>query len=263
MSDSALHWSGGPTARRTIPPGIAYALLAVVGATGLAVSAFYLWHLALQVHMPKELAWSLPVTLDAGAAGATIVWVGGSAGRAREWARAIALCALAATLVGNALSHVIEAKLVEVTPVLVIAIGVVYPAMFAALAHLTLMLTAERSAEAAESLTEVEASVMDREPVSDASPIDQTPVPVVAESVVMDQPPVVDASPEASEPVVSRRRGRSTPERRRRWINAELDEGREVTGGQVERRFGSRNGAREVAQVIAARAAVASDGEVA
>ncbi|MGH3693218.1 MAG: hypothetical protein ACRDRX_04330 [Pseudonocardiaceae bacterium] len=209
--------------------------------------------------MPDELAWTLPVALDAGAAGATIVWVGGSTGRARVWARAIALSALGATLAGNALSHVIEAGIIRVEPVLVIAIGVVYPAMFAALAHLTLMLTAE----VGESLTEVacEASPIDQAPAVDASPIDQGP----AEPPVMVEAPRVsaDTSADASERLALRRRRRSTVEQRVRWINAELDAGREVTGGRVERHFGSRNGVRELRRVLAEREAAATDGEVA
>lgn len=256
MSHSAMRQPGRVAA---VQDGVAYLLASVVGATVLTVSAFYLWRLALQVHMPRRLAWSLPVTLDVGATMATIFWVGGT-GRVRRWACGIALTALVGTLVGNALSHLLEAGIVRVNPVLVIAIGAVYPAMAAALAHLTLMLTTQRSAELVEDASaEASPAADDASPLlEDASPIDQAPEPAAVEVVVMHQRPAIDASAEVSEPV-SRRT--STPERRRRWIAARLDAGQAVTGGDVERRFGSRNGARELAQVVAARSeAVAGAG---
>ncbi|MGH3601293.1 MAG: hypothetical protein ACRDQH_13655, partial [Pseudonocardiaceae bacterium] len=94
MSDLALPT---PAATRAVLPLVAYAVVALVGATTLLVSAYSLWRLALAVGMPGWLAWSLPVALDAGAAGATIVWVAGPIGSARSWARGIALSALTGT----------------------------------------------------------------------------------------------------------------------------------------------------------------------
>lgn len=273
MSDlAAPGWPGA----RALPVIVAYALVAIVGATAATVSAYYLWRLAVATGEPDWLAWSLPVTLDAGAAGGTILWVAGPA-RVRVWARGIALSALAGTLVGNALSHLIAVGVVPVSPVLVVAIGVTSPAMAAALAHLAhlavlahqpatdaserLGVSADASAEAAGA-----ASVMDQpdspSPVDasrDASRIDQPPVPAADEALSDSSIRSVESSI-ASAPAAPRRR-RSTPELRRRWIGAQLDEGRVVTGGQVERRYGSRNGAREVAQVLASREASAATGQ--
>ncbi len=235
-----------------VQDGAAYLLVTVVGATVLAVSAYYLWLLALQVGMPRWLAWSLPVTLDAGATGATLCWLGARGATARTWGRGLALGALLGSVAGNALSHLIEAGLVVVTPALVIAIAVVYPAMLFVMVHLVLVMRAERCA--------LEVSAIDQEPTDDASPAtedaslsDQRPA---VEPVVMHQPVVVEAAAEASEPPVVKRR-RSTAAQRRRWIAAQLDAGEPMAGlgGRVERRWGSRNGAREVAQVVAVRAA--------
>lgn len=209
---------------RAVPTGFAYAVVAVVGATVLLVSAYYLWQLALLVHMPVWLAWTLPVALDAGAAGATVCWVGAH-GPARAWGRGIAISALAATVAGNALSHLIGFGLVRATPPLVIAIGAVYPALLWAMVHLALTLRAEHS----------ESGWIDSSDAS-ADPIDESTASAVG----------ADASPA---PVSMHRP--STPEDRRRWIASRLGAGHSVTGGEVERRFGSRNGARELAQVIA------------
>jgi hypothetical protein len=52
-------------------------------------------------------------------------------------------------VLGNALSHLIEAGLMVVTPWLVIAIGAVYPATLWAMVHLVLVLRAEHSASVA------------------------------------------------------------------------------------------------------------------
>ncbi len=236
MSYLALPAPDRPT--RAVPTGFAYAVVAVVGATVLLVSAYYLWQLALLVHMPVWLAWTLPVALDAGAAGATVCWVGAT-GAARAWGRGIALSALAGTVAGNALSHLIGFGVVKVGPLLVIVIGAVYPAVLWAMVHLALMLRAEQPEPVIESVIEclTEESVIDHE-----SP--------AASAATQINAPVVEASGDASRPASSRRR-RSKPEQRRAWIAARLDAGHTVTGGEVERYFGTRNGAREVAQVKA------------
>ena len=232
---------------KRIPDWFAYMLVVVVGITVLLVSSYYLWHLALAIGMPKQLAWTLPVALDAGAAGATVCWVGAQSVTARVWGRGIALSALAGTVLGNALAHLIDFKLVSVTPLLVILTGAVYPAVLWAMVHLALVLRAERP-----SLTEpIFESIT--QPDHDEPVIHQEPSPVIEPTPI--KTVTVDASRDV--PVKpSPKRRQATPADRRKWIASQLDAGRDVSGGDVERQFGSKNGAREVAQVKAQRTLV-------
>jgi len=258
---------------RTVPAAVRYAAVAVVGATVLAVSAYYLYKLAEAINMPVGLAWSLPVALEAGAATGSLWWLMSDKGTAvRRLACGLTLSCLAASLLGNALSHLIDNDLLKVTVLLVIGVSSVYPAVFWAIVHLVTLDSAP-----AELVDDASPAAEDAsKPAEDASPMYQAPA---VEPVVMHHPtveavaePTVEAVPAPSgepsgddgEPSAGRRGGRkpSTAEQRRRWIDAQLDKGRELTGGDVERRFGSRNGARELGQVLAGRAGVAG-GEVA
>lgn len=104
---------------------VRYALVAVVGAAALAVSAYYLYRFAVAIKMPAALAWTLPVVLEAGAGGASLWWLMSGQGTAvRQFARGLALSCLAASLHGNALSHLIDNGFVQVTVVLVIGVAV-------------------------------------------------------------------------------------------------------------------------------------------
>lgn len=143
---------------RTGVLALAYLVVAVVGATVLAVSAYYLWTLALLAGMPPALAWTLPVALDAGAIGATVCWVA-APGRAKAWGQGIALGALAATVSGNILAHLIDFQMLPVTPALVIGLGAVYPAVLWLMVHLALVLRTEQSeaADARHELTDARA----------------------------------------------------------------------------------------------------------
>lgn len=257
---------------RAVPLAYAYGLVGVVGATVLAVSAYYLYRLAEALHMPPGLAWSLPVALDVGSAFGTVCWiVADDESGAWRFGRAFALSCLAGTLAGNGLSHLLDPafRVIQVNPWLAVGVFSVYPVILFAIVHLALLLRREQSA--AEQLVEdaspidqvaaVDALRIDQLPSRDASPIDPAPAPLALDA----SPAVVEVPFDASERPAPRRFRSSTVAQRKRWIDAELDAGREVTGGQVERKFYSRNGAREVAQVKAERAqrAAANGTEVA
>jgi hypothetical protein len=250
---------------RAVPLAYAYGLVGVVGATVLVVSAYYLHELAIAVKMPAELAWTLPVALDVGAAFGTVCWmIAEDDGEARRFGRGFALSCLAGTLVGNGLAHLLDFHVFVVNPWLAVGVCSVFPVILFAIVHLVLLLRREQSA--AEQLVEdaspidpapaVDASPTDQLPSRDASPIDRVPTqPSVSEEAPrVPADTSADGSGEAGRPAPRRFRS-STVAQRKRWIEAELDAGREVTGGQVERKFYSRNGAREVAQVKAERAA--------
>lgn len=196
-----------------LPVGIGYALVAIVGATCLLVSAYYLWRLALLTGMPTWLAWSLPVALDVAAAGAAFYWVTGRKAT-RKWGRGIALSALAGTLAGNALSHLITFGLMKVSPWLVIGLGTVYPAAAWGMIHLVLVYRAEQASRAT--------STKPRSPRKPAS------------------------KPRS-------RRKKATPAERRQWINDQIDAGVDVTGPDVEKQFGTTGGCRDVGAVKAQR----------
>jgi hypothetical protein len=255
---------------RAVPLAYAYGLVGVVGVTVLAVSAYYLHKLAVAVKMPVQLAWTLPVALDVDAAFGTVCWmIAEDDGEARRFGRGFALSCLFGTLVGNGLAHLLDFHVIVVDPWLAVGTGAVYPVLLFAIVHLVLLLRREQSA--AEQLVEnaspinpapdVDASPIDQLPSRDASPIDRAPAPLAFDA----SPVVVEVPSDASERPAPRRFRSSTVAQRKRWIEAELDAGRDVTGGQVERKFYSRNGAREVAQVKAERAqrAAANETEVA
>src|SRR3954447_26854818 len=69
-----------------------YGLLAVVAAAAAVLSFSALRDLALLCGFVAELAWLLPVVVDAGAAAGSLVWLGGRTHElARRFARALAL----------------------------------------------------------------------------------------------------------------------------------------------------------------------------
>lgn len=122
----------------------AYALTAVVGATVLLVSSHYLRQYAIHAGMDGWLAWTLVVALDAGGIGGGLCWVIGTKAT-RTWGRAIALGNLAASVLGNVLGHLLEAKAIVAGPWMQILTGVVYPAELWAMVHLALVLRTERA----------------------------------------------------------------------------------------------------------------------
>lgn len=113
-------------------------LLALIVAAAAAVLSFNaLDGLALQSGYGEHLAWLYPILLDAGAAGATMVWLDKHAPQpARNYARTLALGLLGASIAGNAVYHVLQAF--GLTPAwwLVVAVSAVAPGVLGAVIHL-------------------------------------------------------------------------------------------------------------------------------
>jgi hypothetical protein len=251
---------------------LAYTVVAVVGATVLAVSAYYLWLFASLAGMPDALAWTLPVALDAGAIGATVCWVA-APGKARRWGQGIALILLGGTVLCNILAHLITFGMLPVSAPLVVALAVVYPATLWLLVHLALVLRTEQQATAAavDELIDVRQvrAAAEAEATAHAAEIARLRAAADADRDAAQQAErdaadarrraedatrQIPASP-ARQPARPGKRRKSTAEQRQAWIAGQLDAGRDVAGSDVKREFpDAANGARDVATVKARQA---------
>lgn len=122
-------------------------LLVVAGAAAV-LSFDSLRSLALVCGFARPLAWLLPVTIDAGAAVASLVWLGRWApGSARRFARWLALALLGGSVVGNALGHGLAAYSARPHWLVVVAVSAVAPAVLGAVVHLAVLATHDRANE--------------------------------------------------------------------------------------------------------------------
>src|SRR4051812_41198792 len=115
----------------------------IVGMTVAAISAAVasfagLRGLAQIAGWPDRLAWLLPVTIDAYAMTSARVWLAGTLGsnRARSFARANAIGAIATSIVGNAGYPLAATGLVAVSWPIVVVVGAVPAAVLGLTAHL-------------------------------------------------------------------------------------------------------------------------------
>ena len=83
-------------------------------------------------------AWLLPVTIDAGAAAGSLVWLS-RAGAARTFGCGLALSLLALSVVGNGLGHHLVVEQLRPGWLLVVAVSAVPPAVLGAVVHLAML----------------------------------------------------------------------------------------------------------------------------
>jgi hypothetical protein len=128
-----------------------------VAAVSAAVASFAgLRGLAQVAGWPDRLAWLLPVTIDAYAMTSARVWLAGTlaSSRARSFARANAIGAIATSIVGNAGYHLVAAGVVAISWPIIVLVGAVPAAVLGLTAHLhalrTVMATAREPSPAAE-----------------------------------------------------------------------------------------------------------------
>jgi hypothetical protein len=110
-----------------------------VAAASAAVASFSgLRGLAEAAGWPGNLAWLLPVTVDAYAMTSARVWLATSTGsrRARTFARTNALGAITASIAGNAAYHAIGTGLLAVSWLIIVVVGAVPAAVLGLTAHL-------------------------------------------------------------------------------------------------------------------------------
>jgi hypothetical protein len=116
------------------------ALLAVVALAAAVLSFDALHGLAVLCGFSPWLAPLLPVTVDAGAAAGSLVWLRGKApGPARRFARVLALVLLAGSVAGNALGHGLTAYGAAPAWWVVVVVSAVPPAVLGAVVHLAVL----------------------------------------------------------------------------------------------------------------------------
>jgi len=116
-------------------------LLTVAGAAAI-MSFAALRDLAALCGFGSALAPLLPVTVDAGAAVASLVWLGRWApDPARRYARGLALALLGGSVAGNALGHGLAAYGARPHWLVVVAVSAVAPAVLGAVVHLAVLAT--------------------------------------------------------------------------------------------------------------------------
>lgn len=140
MSDTQQVRVGGSAPTR--PRDWLVSLGIAVTAMSAAMSSFAgLRSLAVVAGWPVWLAWIFPLTVDAWAMTATRVWLAQStgSGRARRFARTNAIGAICASVAGNAVSHLVAARLLVPNVVLVVAVGAVPALVLGLVAHLAVL----------------------------------------------------------------------------------------------------------------------------
>ncbi|MEV1295752.1 DUF2637 domain-containing protein [Pseudonocardia sp. NPDC049635] len=83
-------------------------------------------------------AWLLPVTIDAGAAAGSLVWLSRT-GRARVFGRGLALALLGLSVVGNGLGHHLVVEQARPGWWIVVLVSAVPPAVLGAVVHLAML----------------------------------------------------------------------------------------------------------------------------
>jgi len=125
-----------------------YVLLTVVAGAAAVLSFAALRDLALLVGFAPTLAPLLPVTVDAGAAAGSLVWLSRGADPAARFGRTLALTLLAASVAGNALGHGLIAFRTRPAWWVVVAVSSVPPAVLGAVVHLAVRATQAHTATA-------------------------------------------------------------------------------------------------------------------
>jgi uncharacterized protein DUF2637 len=113
-----------------------------ITALSAATSSFSgLQSLAEATGWPEPLSFLLPCTIDAYAMTATRVWLSSAtrSARARRFARWNAVMAIGLSLIGNAVWHLIAARVLTVTWPIVVLVGALPPAVLGLLSHLAVL----------------------------------------------------------------------------------------------------------------------------
>lgn len=125
-------------------------LLGIVAAAAAVLSFSALRDLALVCGFAEQLAWLLPVVVDAGAAAGSLVWLGGTAGSERTFARALALTLLGLSVAANALGHGLAAFGLAPAWWVVVIVSAIAPAVLGAVVHLAVLVGRPAPAAAAD-----------------------------------------------------------------------------------------------------------------
>lgn len=119
---------------------VLFILLAIVAAAAAVLSFAALRDLALICGFSPQLAWLLPVTVDAGAAAGSIVWLSRTARRDAEvFARALALTLLGLSVAANAVGHGLAAFNMSPAWWVVVIVSAIAPSVLGAVVHLAVL----------------------------------------------------------------------------------------------------------------------------
>jgi hypothetical protein len=169
-------------------------LLVVVAGAAAVLSFAALRHLALLCDFAPGLAWLLPVVVDAGAAAATVVWLGTHiAPVAQRFARGLALALLGLSVAANALDHTLAALVLLPPWWVVVVISGLAPAVLGAVVHLAVLAgrprhsptlrveaVVDETAEPREGLDDQAGALDSAAPVEDAADADDRVAELIA-----------------------------------------------------------------------------------
>lgn len=116
-----------------------WVVLVSVGAAAAILSFSALDDLAVLCGFRPQLAWLLPLVIDAGAAGGCLVWMGRHSGMGQSFARNLTWTLLASSVLGNAIVHGLSAYGRAAPWFLVVAVSAVAPAVLGAIVHLSVL----------------------------------------------------------------------------------------------------------------------------
>lgn len=119
---------------------VLFFMLGVVAIAAAVLSFAALRDLALVCGFSHELAWLLPVTVDAGAAAGSLVWLGRAVVReAMVFARALALTLLGLSVAANAVGHGLAAFGLRPEWWVVVIVSAIAPSVLGAVVHLAVL----------------------------------------------------------------------------------------------------------------------------
>lgn len=119
---------------------VLFILLTIVAAAAAVLSFAALRDLALICGFSPQLAWLLPVTVDAGAAAGSMVWLGRVVVReAMVFARALALTLLFLSVLANAVGHGLAAFGMRPAWWVVVIVSAIAPSVLGAVVHLAVL----------------------------------------------------------------------------------------------------------------------------
>lgn len=177
-----------PTAApRTPPPPTGWVIrigLAVVLSAAAVLSFAALRDLALAVRIHAELAWLLPIAVDAGAAVSCSAWLTPRSPRdAARFARALTFGLLVLTVAGNAGAQGMAAAGLVPPWWVAVLVGAIPPAVVGGVVHLAVLVTRGRAAAGDTAPAEVPAEPLPLPPRDEVTPAPPALAPAAETSV--------------------------------------------------------------------------------
>jgi hypothetical protein len=132
-------WDRHRPTRRGVAIGCILALLIVIGLAAAALSFASIAGLAIQCGIPPELAWLLPIVIDAGVVAGTIVWLSRRLfpnEDARRLAAGYTVSLLVVSIAANVTNHVLAVEHLSASLWVIIPVSAIAPATVFVIVHL-------------------------------------------------------------------------------------------------------------------------------